>query len=67
MFQNDIENFSKAVNRFTREDPTFKVRVDDESKEVITYLLLTILLFHQMLVEPLEGFTGASDCYASTC
>ncbi len=67
MFQNDIENFSKAVNRFTREDPTFKVRVDDESKEVITYLLLTILLFHPMLVEPLEGFIGASDCYASIC
>eukprot|EP00794_Sanderia_malayensis_P002837 gene2837-3280_t len=32
---NDIENFSKAVNRFTREDPTFRVRIDDESKETI--------------------------------
>eukprot|EP00794_Sanderia_malayensis_P002831 gene2831-3274_t len=33
--KNDIENFSKAVNRFTREDPTFRVRIDDESKETI--------------------------------
>eukprot|EP00112_Aurelia_sp_Birch-Aquarium-sp1_P011360 Seg2389.5 transcript_id=Seg2389.5/GoldUCD/mRNA.D3Y31 product="Elongation factor G mitochondrial" protein_id=Seg2389.5/GoldUCD/D3Y31 len=33
--KNEIENFSKAVNRFTREDPTFKVHVDNESKETI--------------------------------
>ena len=32
--QNDIAQFSKAINRFTREDPTFRVRYDDESKEV---------------------------------
>lgn len=31
----EIENFSKAINRFTREDPTFKVHIDDESKETI--------------------------------
>nr|CCA22142.1 predicted protein putative [Albugo laibachii Nc14] len=28
-------NFSKALNRFQREDPTFRVRIDDESKETI--------------------------------
>jgi len=31
----DIENFSKAINRFTREDPTFRVNMDAESKETI--------------------------------
>lgn len=31
----DIDNFSKAVNRFTREDPTFKVYYDDDNKETI--------------------------------
>lgn len=29
------ENFSKALNRFMREDPTFRVSVDPESKETI--------------------------------
>ncbi|XP_072180497.1 elongation factor G, mitochondrial-like [Diadema setosum] len=31
----DLDNFSKAINRFTREDPTFTVYFDDESKETI--------------------------------
>ncbi|XP_068687407.1 elongation factor G, mitochondrial-like [Montipora foliosa] len=33
--KNDIAQFSKAINRFTREDPTFRVRYDDESRETI--------------------------------
>ncbi|KAF2666722.1 elongation factor G, mitochondrial [Microthyrium microscopicum] len=31
----DASNFSKAMNRFTREDPTFRVHVDAESQETI--------------------------------
>ncbi|XP_034356105.1 elongation factor G, mitochondrial [Arvicanthis niloticus] len=33
--KNDLEKFSKGVARFTREDPTFKVHYDTESKETI--------------------------------
>ena len=31
----DSGNFSKAINRFQREDPTFRVHVDPESKQTI--------------------------------
>ena len=31
----DAANFSKAMNRFQREDPTFRVHVDSESQETI--------------------------------
>ena len=27
-------NFARALNRFQKEDPTFKVHIDPESKEV---------------------------------
>ncbi|CAH0477930.1 unnamed protein product [Peronospora belbahrii] len=30
-----VGNFSKALNRFQKEDPTFRVHVDDDSKETI--------------------------------
>lgn len=32
-------NFSRALNRFTKEDPTFKVHIDSESKEVSLSLI----------------------------
>uniref|UniRef100_A0A671W3D0 Elongation factor G, mitochondrial n=1 Tax=Sparus aurata TaxID=8175 RepID=A0A671W3D0_SPAAU len=32
---NDLDKFSKGINRFTREDPTFRVQFDTESKETI--------------------------------
>lgn len=31
----DTANFSKAINRFQREDPTFRVHVDNESQQTI--------------------------------
>ncbi|KAI1432835.1 elongation factor G 1 [Xylaria sp. CBS 124048] len=31
----DADNFSKAMNRFQREDPTFRLTFDDESEETI--------------------------------
>ncbi|XP_008567725.1 PREDICTED: elongation factor G, mitochondrial isoform X4 [Galeopterus variegatus] len=33
--KNDLDKFSKGIGRFTREDPTFKVHFDTESKETI--------------------------------
>ncbi|KAM9604524.1 elongation factor G, mitochondrial isoform 1-T1 [Trichechus inunguis] len=33
--KNDLEKFSKGIGRFTREDPTFRVHFDPESKETI--------------------------------
>ena len=33
--KNNVDNFSKGIARFTREDPTFRVQYDPESKESI--------------------------------
>ncbi|KAL8187933.1 UNVERIFIED_CONTAM: elongation factor EF-G [Gekko kuhli] len=33
--KNDLDKFSKGINRFTREDPTFRVHFDNENKETI--------------------------------
>ena len=32
--QDDLDAFSKGINRFQREDPTFRVHYEEESKEV---------------------------------
>jgi elongation factor G len=31
---NETPNFSRALNQFQKEDPTFRVHIDRESKEV---------------------------------
>ena len=31
----DLDSFSKAINRFTKEDPTFQVFYDNDNKETI--------------------------------
>ncbi|XP_033104214.1 elongation factor G, mitochondrial-like isoform X2 [Anneissia japonica] len=31
----DLDNFSKGINRFSREDPTFRVHFDSDSRETI--------------------------------
>ncbi|XP_078419875.1 elongation factor G, mitochondrial [Cetorhinus maximus] len=33
--KNDLDKFSKGIGRFTREDPTFRVTYDSESRETI--------------------------------
>ncbi|XP_069474552.1 elongation factor G, mitochondrial [Ambystoma mexicanum] len=33
--KNDLDKFSKGINRFAREDPTFRIHYDLESKETI--------------------------------
>lgn len=41
---NGIEtpNFSRALNRFQKEDPTFRVHLDKDSKEVMSSQLTQI-------------------------
>lgn len=39
----DSPNFSKALGRFQKEDPTFRVHMDPESKEVSGVLYGNVL------------------------
>ena len=42
----ETPNFSRALNRFKKEDPTFKVHVDHESKEVCLLTFFCIPMIH---------------------
>ena len=41
--KDDLDAFSKGIGRFQREDPTFKVAFDPESKEVIVHGIHVVL------------------------
>lgn len=53
----ETPNFSRALNRFQKEDPTFRVHIDSESQEVLgrtlsslqrTQLMIFILIYRQL-------------------
>ena len=51
----ETPNFSRALNRFQKEDPTFRVHVDHESKEA---RLLSQVPFHLELTAPPDDHLG---------
>ena len=55
--QNDIVQFSKAINRFPREDPTFRVGYDDESREV------RFNIYHRFQVTRVTSKKNTDDIY----
>jgi translation elongation factor EF-G len=51
----ETPNFSRALNRFQKEDPTFRVHVDHESKEA---RLLPRVPLHLELITPADDYLG---------
>lgn len=56
----ETPNFSRALNRFQKEDPTFKVHIDHESKEVSTHFKLCALFTYAAFRRPLSLEWGNS-------
>ena len=60
----ETPNFSRALNKFTREDPTFRVHIDSESKEVRLYLFfLPFQLVSQFRYYAIPGVAMAAFIY----
>ena len=58
----DLDQFSKGIGRFQREDPTFKVTFDPESKEVgsscSVVLSETLNFFPQLVLQTIMSGMG---------